>query len=112
MKRIILTIALAIASLFSPASAKEKERAKTDNDLDRINDRIDTVRSELKEKLDKGVISKKQFGKYMEGLIDQWGNWHNWGNWNNWNNWRKWNKWSKWNDWTNWGKQWGDWNNW
>ncbi|MFB6457100.1 hypothetical protein ACE38W_17650 [Chitinophaga sp. Hz27] len=74
-----------------------------------FSNRVNIVRKELKEKINKREVIDIPNDDTAFGEIErQWGNWGNWGNWNNWNNWDNWAKWSKWDNWVNWGNQWGN----
>jgi hypothetical protein len=97
LKAVTTSAILAGNLLISPPSSATAREA-TDRS---ILERVETVRSQLQEKLaaDTNAIGKLS---YSEMELAQWGNWGNWGNWNNWANWANWNNWNNWANWGNW----------
>jgi hypothetical protein len=103
IKKMTSFMSFAITALLISDRVKANNVPKKEN----INDRINSVRIELKKKYITGDLKNMSSDLFLNNKFIEkgWGNWGNWGNWNNWVNWNNWNDWQKW---TNWGKTWGD----
>lgn len=89
----ILSFCLNIRGAFAGKEHKSGEH-------NHLTDRINKVRSNLKDQVQAGDTEKLKEYNISDRLLNSWGNW---GNWNNWKNWAKWNDWNNWGNWGNWG---------